>query len=98
MLLLVILFSTVFFCYSIVRLCILLVRGDRSRPARQRHPHGYNGVYAMPRRPIRVVLAQDEEISGTESDATKLTPPAYGLWRESVVCVCKYIHLHKVPY
>ena len=41
--------------------------------------------YAMPRRPIRVVLAQDEEATGREEVANKLTPPAYGFWRESVV-------------
>lgn len=41
--------------------------------------------YAVPRQPIRVVLARDEEAAGIESDATKTNPPAYGLWRESVV-------------
>jgi hypothetical protein len=86
MLLLVILFSTVFFCYNIIRVCILLVRGDPSRTARNRRADGYNGAYAMPRQPIRVVLAQDEENAGVQDDANKLNPPAYGLWRESVVC------------
>ncbi|PKS07477.1 hypothetical protein jhhlp_006081 [Lomentospora prolificans] len=42
------------------------------------------GGYAIPRVPIRVVLARDEEAAGIESEATKLRPPAYGLWRESV--------------
>lgn len=86
MLLLVILFSTIFFCYNIIRLCILLVRGDRSRSAQNTHADGYNGAYAMPRQPIRVVLAQDEENAGVQNNASKLTPPAYGFWRESVVC------------
>jgi hypothetical protein len=36
--------------------------------------------------PIRVALARDEEAAGIESPATKIPPPAYGLWRESVVC------------
>ncbi len=43
------------------------------------------GGYAIPRQPIRVVLARDEEAAGIESEATKANPPAYGLWRESVV-------------
>lgn len=43
------------------------------------------GGYANPAVPIRVALARDEEAAGIESDATKLPPPAYGLWRESVV-------------
>ncbi|KEZ38727.1 hypothetical protein SAPIO_CDS10754 [Scedosporium apiospermum] len=42
------------------------------------------GGYAIPRVPIRVVLARDEEAAGIESETTKLRPPAYGLWRESV--------------
>jgi len=44
------------------------------------------GGYANPQTPIRVALARDEEAAGIESEATKLPPPAYGLWRESVVC------------
>ena len=44
------------------------------------------GGYAVPRRPIRVVLARDEEAAGlADSGAAKLEPPAYGAWRESVV-------------
>ena len=44
------------------------------------------GGYANPALPIRVALARDEEAAGIESEATKVPPPAYGLWRESVVC------------
>lgn len=44
------------------------------------------GGFANPPMPIRVALARDEEAAGIENDATKLPPPAYGLWRESVVC------------
>jgi hypothetical protein len=43
------------------------------------------GGYANPQTPIPVALARDEEAVGIESDATKMPPPAYGLWRESVV-------------
>ena len=49
---------------------------------------GPGGGYAVPRRPIRVVLARDEEAAGiAEPGAAKLEPPAYGAWRESVVCL-----------
>lgn len=44
------------------------------------------GGYAIPRAPIPVVLARDEEAAGIESEATKTGPPAYGMWRQSVVC------------
>lgn len=43
------------------------------------------GGYANPPVPVQVTLARDEEAAGIESDATKTPPPAYGLWRESVV-------------
>ena len=46
--------------------------------------YGHPG-YAIPRQPIRVLLARDEEAAGIESETTKLKPPAYGLWRQSVV-------------
>jgi hypothetical protein len=50
------------------------------------------GGFADPPRPIRVALARDEEAAGIESEATKFPPPAYGLWRESVVCIsCLYL-------
>jgi len=41
--------------------------------------------YANPATPLQVTLARDEEAAGIESEATKYPPPAYGLWRESVV-------------
>jgi hypothetical protein len=59
-------------------------RGD-SRNQAEANGYGPPGGYAIPRRPIRVVLARDEEAAGIESETTKFTPPAYGLWRESVV-------------
>lgn len=55
------------------------------------------GGYAIPRRPIRVVLARDEEAAGIESDATKANPPAYGLWRESVVCLNSSPPINRSP-
>lgn len=57
---------------------------EEERPARSARMYGPGG-YAIPRQPIRVVLARDEEAAGIESETTKMNPPAYGLWRESVV-------------
>jgi len=52
----------------------------------RRLPHMFGpGGYAIPREPIRVVLARDEEAAGIESETKQVKPPAYGLWRESVV-------------
>jgi hypothetical protein len=84
LLILIILFTTIFFCHGLIRLCILVVR---PRPEERSHlPQMMGpGGYAVPRQPIRVVLARDEEAAGIESEATKHRPPAYGLWRESVV-------------
>lgn len=67
---------------------MIIVRPKTSDAAeRERLPEMVGpGGYAVPRRPIRVLLARDEEAAGLESETIKLQPPAYGLWRESVVC------------
>lgn len=89
LLLLIIVTSALFFCYNMMRLCLAVKRGDRpvaatrGRPAMNPADMLRTG-YAVPRRPIRVVLAQDEEVAGREEVTNKLTPPAYGFWRESV--------------
>ncbi|GFP54476.1 hypothetical protein ACSS6W_002278 [Trichoderma asperelloides] len=80
MLIMIILLAAVFFCYSLVRLWMLIARGDPPEVPRAIDPRGY----AVPRKPIRVVMAQDEEAAGVESEAVRMKPPAYGLWRESV--------------
>jgi hypothetical protein len=91
LLILIILFVTIFFCHGLIRLCMLIVRAGRANggeeeEARAVMPQMFGpGGYAIPRQPIRVVLARDEEAAGIESEATKANPPAYGLWRESVV-------------
>ncbi|GAB0140660.1 hypothetical protein EsHS_00001273 [Epichloe bromicola] len=83
MIILVILAATIFFCYSVIRLCVLVSRGDRSR--RRRLPEVFGPEdYVVPPKPIHVVLAQDEEAAGIGGRAVKSQPPAYGLWRESV--------------
>lgn len=86
MLILVIIFGTVFFCHGLIRLVLLCMKGDREQVARPRacRAHASRG-YAVPSRPIPVVLARDEEACGVESEASKMEPPAYGMWRESVV-------------
>ncbi|KAH8687670.1 hypothetical protein BGZ60DRAFT_522319 [Tricladium varicosporioides] len=86
LLILIILITTIFFCHALVRLCMMIINpppeGD---PDHQEIPTMVGpGGYANPAVPIRVALARDEEAAGIESDATKLPPPAYGLWRESV--------------
>lgn len=87
LLILIILFATIFFCQGLIRLCLLIFRPkptEERRRSRLPNMYGPSG-YAVPRQPIRVLLARDEEAAGIESEATKMNPPAYGLWRESVV-------------
>jgi hypothetical protein len=40
-------------------------------------------------------MAQDEEAAGVETEAMRMNPPAYGLWRESVVC---YLYYKQIIY
>ncbi|KHN95234.1 uncharacterized protein MAM_06945 [Metarhizium album ARSEF 1941] len=83
MIILIILSATMFFCYSVVRLCVMVSRGDRARRRRLPEMMGLGG-YVVPPKPIPVVLARDEEAAGIESETVNRRPPAYGLWRESV--------------
>lgn len=88
---LVILCTTIFFCHSLIRLCMLALHppSDHPRIPSMTGPEGFTPV-----RPIRVHLARDEEIAigsgdGTgdpekEVSAVSMPPPAYGLWRCSV--------------
>jgi len=88
LLILFILITTIFFCHSLIRLCMLLLHppAEGNDLERQNLPAMIGpGGYADPVVPIRVVLARDEEAAGIESSATKVPPPVYGLWRESVV-------------
>jgi hypothetical protein len=90
MLIMVILFATIFFFHGLVRLCILVIKSNREAAMRANRPPRYRGPprYAVPPVPIPVVLARDEEAVGMESEVTKCQPPAYGRWRETVVrCV-----------
>ncbi|KKA30312.1 hypothetical protein TD95_003392 [Thielaviopsis punctulata] len=81
LLILVMITSTIIFCHSLARACSLILSPQKETATNtQYNVHGY----AIPDRPIPVVLARDEEAVGIESGATKLNPPAYGLWRSSV--------------
>lgn len=91
LLILVILAATIFFCYSMISICMLAVMKDRQNAIENYHRPNMGELrcdhrgYAEPQRPIRIALARDEEAVGVVSEATKFPPPAYGLWRESVV-------------
>jgi hypothetical protein len=82
---LIILILTIYFCHSLIRLCMIAMRvGSGHNASRIRSPMGPAHI-ANPREPIRVVLAHDEEAAGLESEATQIPPPAYGNWRYTVV-------------
>ncbi|KAL1891301.1 hypothetical protein Sste5346_007761 [Sporothrix stenoceras] len=99
LLILIMLFTAVFFVHGLIRVCVMALhplspaeeeaaeemyrRRRRGGPAGLPDMYGPGG-YAIPHQPIRVVLARDEEAAGLESVTTKIQPPAYGLWRESV--------------
>ncbi|KAF6839017.1 hypothetical protein CPLU01_02031 [Colletotrichum plurivorum] len=85
LLILIILFTTIFFCHGLIRLCMLVIRPRPDDEPMPRMPQlVVPGGYAVPREPIRVVLARDEEEQGGGSEVANAKPPAYGLWRESV--------------
>ena len=83
------------FAHSVVRLCVVALRSERCNRISEHTDFTPVGGYALPARPIPVVLARDEEIgiSGTESlggegvEKEVLPPPTYGLWRGSVVTI-----------
>lgn len=85
--------TTIFFAHSVIRLCIMVLRPPRER-RRGLIPSIAGPEGFTPDVPIQVQLARDEEIAAqTEEgivDEEKLEaltqpPPAYGLWRCSVV-------------
>ncbi|KAK5994901.1 hypothetical protein PT974_03288 [Cladobotryum mycophilum] len=80
MMILITILASVWFCFAVMRICILAFGGDQAKSSSLAGSTDSNG-YIVPSKPIRVVLAQDEEAAG---EATKINPPAYGLWQESV--------------
>jgi hypothetical protein len=92
LLILLIMIFTMFFCHSLARTCLLVTRIARHGSAFQRVPSVVGPLgYAQPEQPIHVVLARDEEIAIENRVSLQMKvvapPPAYGLWRSSVVCL-----------
>ncbi|KAL6854946.1 hypothetical protein ACO1O0_006082 [Amphichorda felina] len=84
-LILIVVLVAVFFCYGLIKMCLLVYEKDRAKRHQAQDVENAPGDdYAIPNEPIRVVLARDEEAAGIASETSKVTPPAYGLWRESV--------------
>lgn len=85
-----ILILVIVFCHSLIRFLMVVFRGSRSAVAMNRIPSSAGPTgYAQPERPIHVILAGDEEIltenNGASREKVTPLPPAYGLWRGSVV-------------
>lgn len=89
--------TVAFFSHSAIRLWIMAHKGNLPSYESSHHnripstagPEGFK-----PSRPIPVQLARDDEIAALDEEGclheekletTKMPPPAYGLWRESVV-------------
>lgn len=89
-----ILFVTMLFCHFLIRLCMLSIRlRDRTkrRVKRVLRPADDEEL-AQPQTPIPIILARDEEMglhgtgNGNNSNSpVQPPPPAYGVWRSSVV-------------
>ncbi|GME23237.1 hypothetical protein GTA08_BOTSDO09940 [Neofusicoccum parvum] len=101
---LIILSTTILFCHSLVRLCMLSFRPQRvdeiPRIPDMAGPEGF-----QPDQPIRVHLARDEELAeeadppafmDPEKEILKAPPPAYGLWRCSVPINPNLLHWQRV--
>lgn len=85
LLIFMLLILAIVFCHSFVRFILGVARGPSHRRSRIPSRLGPGG-YAEPDRPIPVVLAADEEImAGSGREKISSPPPAYGLWRSSVV-------------
>lgn len=96
LLIMIMLVSALIFCHALIRIVIMLLRPPKQRDLELQLPQMVNaGGYANPETPIRVALARDEEAVGIHSEATKRPPPAYGLWRESVVCCIQTCRLQE---
>ena len=91
LLIFMLLILAIVFCHAFVRFALAIARGpiviDRNRIPSQIGPGGY----AEPNQPIPVALAADEEAmaegDGNIREKVPAPPPAYGLWRSSVVSI-----------
>ncbi|KAH7138414.1 hypothetical protein B0J11DRAFT_555198 [Dendryphion nanum] len=83
----VILAITIFFCHSLIRLCMLMLHPPVETPRipSMTGPDGFRPV-----QPIRVHLARDEELE------SRPATPAYGLWRSSVRVDPNLLHWQRV--
>ena len=92
-LIMLILLLTIVFCHYLIRLLMLAMLSKHRSPSGDLVDQSRAGAIARPREPIRVILARDEELglhdnNMVEEDkeiAIPPPPPAYGLWRCSVV-------------
>ncbi|KAK6597891.1 hypothetical protein H4I96_08843 [Botrytis cinerea] len=77
LLILIILIVAIFFCHSIIRLCMMILKPPiEGEPNPRRLPSMVGpGGYAETSVPIPVALARDEEAAGIESQATKMPLP-----------------------
>ncbi|KAF1922905.1 uncharacterized protein M421DRAFT_76879, partial [Didymella exigua CBS 183.55] len=98
---------TIFFCHSLIRLCMLMLNPprevERYAVPNLTAPEGFQPVV-----PIPVRLARDDEIDNDDNDddieegddleKEKLPPPppAYGLWRSSVRVDPNLLHWQRV--
>jgi hypothetical protein len=103
----VLLTVTIFFCHSLIRLCMLILNPPRE-DSRPRVPNMTGPDGFQPIVPIRVHLARDEE-SGLDAERDverdidlekeplpPPPPPAYGLWRSSVRVDPNLLHWQRV--
>jgi hypothetical protein len=105
----IVLATTIFFCHSLIRLCMLALHpptNDRPRIPSMTGPEGFRPI-----RPIQVHLARDEELGNADQDSEDdredeaeaekekhipPPPPAYGLWRSSVRADPNLLHWQRV--
>lgn len=103
----VLLTVTIFFCHSLIRLCMLMLNPPSEE--RQFIPNMLGSEGFQPIIPIRVHLRRDEEaalendalendmdIDDPEKNMPPPPPPAYGLWRSSVRVDPNLIHWQRV--
>jgi hypothetical protein len=99
----VLLTITIFFCHSLIRLCMLMLNPSSASPSdRPRMPNMTDADGFQPIVPIRVHLRRDEEVAAddveregevdVEKELLPPPPPAYGLWRSSVRVDPNFLH------
>ena len=87
-----VLVTAILFCHNLIRLS-MLVHSSKKQPSTSEDPGELDEEgFARPQKPIRVILARDEELGlhehheeGLSDSSITQPPPAYGLWRCSVV-------------